>query len=353
MAYGGGRFWRYVRHSALASLLCLPLIALSADVLRVLAWPGYADPDVVAAFEKRHGVRVEISFIDSDDALWKRIAPDEGASFDVFAVNTAELQRYLARNLVAPIDLDAVPARARQLPAFRDLDALPGVMWRGRPHAVPYAWSAMGLIYDRKQVTESPDSIAALWDERWRGKVLAYNGGSHNFVLAAQVLDVPDPFALQEGDWASAAASLIDLRRNVLSFYTLPDDSVERFMRHGAALMFANYGTQQLHMLREAGADVDYVLPREGALAWLDCWVVTRATQQPALAHAWIEHMLGEQASDALTTRHGLANTVMHAEEAADEARLLWLRPVEDAERRTLMWRKIVSGDRLQRVLQP
>ncbi|PLX72710.1 MAG: spermidine/putrescine ABC transporter substrate-binding protein, partial [Azoarcus sp.] len=38
---------------------------MAAEVLRVLAWPGYADPDVVKVFEQRTGSRVEVTVIDS------------------------------------------------------------------------------------------------------------------------------------------------------------------------------------------------------------------------------------------------------------------------------------------------
>ena len=52
---------------ALAGLaLLLPGAARAEAVLRVLAWPDYADPDFVAVFEKRHGVKVEITIVASD-----------------------------------------------------------------------------------------------------------------------------------------------------------------------------------------------------------------------------------------------------------------------------------------------
>ncbi|MFD2273143.1 hypothetical protein ACFS07_24035 [Undibacterium arcticum] len=78
------------------------------EVLRILAWPGYADPDVVVEFERRHNIRVEVSYIDSDDGLWNRIHNNSGKNFDVFAVNTAELQRYIDQGLTVPINLDHV-----------------------------------------------------------------------------------------------------------------------------------------------------------------------------------------------------------------------------------------------------
>jgi putative spermidine/putrescine transport system substrate-binding protein len=327
--------------------------AFAADTLRVLAWPGYADADVVKGFEQRSGARVEVSVVDSDEALWQKISTRQAEDFDVFAVNTAELQRYIAQGLVVPIDLDALPSREQQLPRFRDLRDLPGVMHDGKVFAIPYTYAEMGLIYDRKQVSEPPDSIAALWDTRYRGKVLAYNGSSHVFSLAAQALGKPSPFRLAEQDWPAAVDALIALRRNVLTFYTQPEESVALFQSRQVALLFANYGTQQLHLLRAAGADVGYVIPKEGALAWLDCWAITRGARNKALAAAWIDYLLEPAPAAVLSTRHGLANTRTQPSHQARDDRLIWLEPVESVGRRTLLWERILSGDRASRVLAP
>jgi putative spermidine/putrescine transport system substrate-binding protein len=151
-----------------------------------------------------------------------------------------------------------------------------------------------------------------------------------------------------------AVDKLIELRRNVLGFYAQPEESVRMFQRHGAALMYANYGMQQFQLLKAAGADVGYAIPREGALAWLDCWAITSGASDRALAHAWIDHLLGKQASALLVSRQGLASTTAEsAASASATARLLWLEPVEDAAQRESMWARIRSGDRAAKVLRP
>jgi putative spermidine/putrescine transport system substrate-binding protein len=109
-------------------------------------------------------------------------------------------------------------------------------------------------------------------------------------------------------------------------------------------LLFANYGSQQVKLLRAAGADIGYLIPKEGALAWLDCWAVTRGARNKRLAEAWINYTLEKPVSDALTARQGLANTIT-ATPAEHDRRLIWLEPVEDAVRRASLWSRIVSGD--------
>ena len=338
---------------ALLLLAVMPGQAQALEKLRILAWAGYADPDIVKAFEQRYAVRAEVTTIDSDLDLWKKISTNQGRDFDVFAVNTAELQRYLRQDLVLPIERKAVPNLSRQLPRFRDTRAVPGIEREGKLYAVPYTYSEMGLIYDPQQIPVPPDSIADLWDYRYHGKVIAYNGGTHNFSLAAQQLKRSSPFRLDDADWPIAAERLIQLRRNVAGFYTQPEESVALFIRRKAALMFANFGSQQLKLLKAAGVDVGYALPKEGALAWLDCWVITRGARNPALAAAWINYLLEDKPGEVLVQRHGLANTTSESPYFNPEARIVWLESAENEDRRNLLWGRIISGDRIGKVLQP
>jgi putative spermidine/putrescine transport system substrate-binding protein len=343
------------RHALALPLAALAPAAWAGKALRVLAWPGYAEPEVVQAFERQHGARVELTVIDSDEALWQRLRRQ--GDFDVLAINTAELQRAIAEDLVLALDPAYLQALPPRLPRFSDASSLPGLSRRqgGRLqiYGVPYTYAEMGLIFDRRQLSQSPESIAELWNPRWKGKVLGFDTGGHNFSLAAQSLGLASPFRLREVDWPRAVERLIALRRNVLSFYTQPDEATQLFLRHGCALMFANYGSQQLTKLKQAGAEVGYALPREGALAWLDCWALTKACREPALAHAWVAHLLGPLASHLLVERQGLANTVSAQGSPASSNRLIWLEPVEDAARRERLWARVRSGDRLERVLRP
>ncbi len=329
---------------AAACALACAAPAYAVDTLRVLTWPGYADPDLVKRFEQENGVRVEVSYVSSDEALRKNLAANAGANFDVFAANTAEMQFYIQHQVAVPLQLANIPNRARQLPRFRDLQRVPGISRAGNVYAVAYTYSEMGLIYDRKQFATPPLSLAAMWDPKYKGKVLAFDTSGHNFSIASLVLK-GHPFRIEENRFRQTVAHLIALRRNVLTFYTLPEESVELFRKHSVALMFANYGSQQVKLLRDAGADVGYVIPSEGALAWLDCWAVTRGARNKALAERWINYMLDPRVGAELTRRQGLASTTEAGTATKESDKLIWLEPVEDDQRRAAYWARILSGD--------
>lgn len=327
-----------------ALLFASPTFA--AEKLRILAWPGYADTDWVRLFEEQHDARVEVTFVGSDDELRRKFMAEQGKHFDLVAANTSEISHLVQQNLLQPLSLQQLPNRRLQLNQFRQLERIPGLTDAGQTYGIPYTYGEMGLIYSRKAFPVVPHSLAAMWDPRWQRRVVAYDGGTHNFSLARLVAG-NEPFHMAPNEFAQAAAKLVDLRRNVLGFYRLPEESVDMFLRHDAVLLYANYGRQQLKLLQERGADVGYVLPDEGALAWLDCWALGRFAQNPELAHAWINFMLEPTVSRALTQRQGLANTLDPPEDTPAGAimPLVWLEPVEDAPKREDLWLRLMSGE--------
>ncbi|WP_429300336.1 ABC transporter substrate-binding protein [Paraburkholderia sp. GAS199] len=345
---------RVVTACLAGALLCCGLLgaapAFAADkTLRVLAWPGYADADVVKNFEARYNAKVEVTLVDSDEALWAQMHAKPTPPFDVLAANTAEIQRYTRANLLAPLDLASLPNTKKQLPRFQARTAIDGLTSGGQVYAIPFTYSSMGLIYDRKQIPVPPRSMRDLWNPRYQGKVLDFNSAQHNFSFAALALGYPHPFQLDATQMREIAHKLVDLRRNLLTYYTLPEEATAFFIQHKVALMFGNYGTQQVEQLRRAGADVGYVIPDEGALAWLDCWSMTRAATDRPLALAWINYMLEPDVSALLTQRQGLANTLTAPADNIDSGHIVWIGPVEDIQRREELWSKIVSGDRSER----
>jgi putative spermidine/putrescine transport system substrate-binding protein len=323
---------------ALALAFATAHVAFAQPTLRVLTWPGYADPDLVKVFEQQTGSKVEVTTIDSDEVMWQRLNKNKAEDFDVFAVNTAELQRYIQAGLAVPVQVANIPNTVKQLRRFRDLKGIPGLVHGDKAYAIPYTYSEMGLIYDKQQVKQAPTSLRVLWEPRYHGKVLLYNGATHNFSLAAQAMGDTSPYQIANSEWPATVEQLINLRRNAQGFYTQPEEALEMFKNGHTAIMFANYGSQQVQLLKKAGIDVGYVVPQEGALAWLDCWAITRGAKNAKLAEAWINYFLEAAPGGALLARQGLANTTSESPYLRTQDRLLWLEPVEDVDRRAKLW---------------
>src|SRR6185295_7267603 len=214
--------------------------ARAASELRVMAWQGYADDDWIKEFQDQTGAVAKVVFIGTDDEIWAKIKGSEGKDFDVFAVNTAQLQRYIDGNLTTPHDLAKLPNQREVLPRFQDLTKVKGVMRHGKVHSIPFCFDSIGLIYDKDKVNPPPDSFEILWDPKYKGKILAYDNGEHNFSFTALTLGIEDPFHLTDEQMAQVKDKLIALTKHVLSFYTTPDEALQLYKNNDVALIWAN-----------------------------------------------------------------------------------------------------------------
>ncbi len=244
-----------------AALAAVGAVSLQAPAgaatreLRMLTWTGYADDDWVKEFEKEQNCKLSVVFAGTDDEFWSKIKGSEGADFDIFAVNTAELQRYIDAGLATPHDLDKIPNQKGTLPRLRDLTQVKGVMRDGKVYAIPWAYDS----YESNDV----------------------------------------------------------------------------------ALVWGNFGHQQIKQFKDAGHDVGYVIPKEGALAWLDTWVLSSKVKDKDLAEAWVNFVLQKKISQALTERQGFGNTVTELPGDNPNDKLIWLLPVEDYTKRSDLWNEI------------
>jgi putative spermidine/putrescine transport system substrate-binding protein len=339
--------WKWTLALAAAAVLAVspPMSGKAvAKELRVLAWEGYADDDWVKEFEKASGADVSVVFIGTDDEIWAKIKGSEGKDFDLFAVNTAQLQRYIDAGLTTPIDLSKIPNQKNVLPRFRDLSKVEGVMRDGKVYSIPYAFDSIGLIYDTDKVKPAPDSMEVLWDPKYQGKVLAYDNGEHNFSFTALTLGIKDPFHLTDEQMAQVKKKLIDLKHNVLSFYTTADEALQIYQSNDVALIWANYGQQQMKAMEDAGAHVAYVNPKEGALAWLDTWALTSGVRDKDLAEQWINFVLQPKIGAQLTERTGFGNAVVPTPSASEGDTMVWLDFVEDPLKRADLWNEVKAA---------
>lgn len=314
----------------------------SNRVLKVLAWEGYADPIVVKKFKEKYHYDVEVTYVENDDSLWNKI--NSKNDYDLIAANTAEISRYISANLISPINLSLIPNLIKQDEAFLDLTKINGITKNNVIFAIPYVYSEMGLIYNKKIIKAPPTSMEIMWDKKYKGRVLAFNTYQHNYTLSALVEGKKKPFDLSDLEIKTLAKKLFELKSNVLAFYTTLDEATSIFNENNVAILFGNFGQQQVSDLIKNGADVGYIIPKEGALAWLDCWVIKKSSLNQEMAHKWINFLLEEENSKLLSTSHSLHHTLEDLKKFTSGNKIIWLEPVSNPSLRKSIWDNILKN---------
>ncbi len=312
----------------------------SAQEVRLFSFEGYSEPEWVEPFTAATGCEVSVAYTGSVDEMFAKMVGSDGADYDLVSIDTSIVQRYLDQGLIIPFDMSQVPNTSNLLPAF---GSVAEVMSGGETYGVPIAWGSLGLIYDSEAFPDGVGSWEALWSPENAGHVLALDDANNNVTNAAIVLGIEDPFNLSDADFEAVKMKLIEQKQYLISYYAGFEEGVNIWDSSEATLMFS-MGEFQAVALANRGYDVVYSIPDEGGIGWLDTWALSKGVQDSACAHQWVNHYLDGVTGPAMTAKNGYGNTTNESPGLDYADRLVWLRPVEDFDRRVSVWNEVKAA---------
>ncbi|MDH5254613.1 MAG: spermidine/putrescine ABC transporter substrate-binding protein [Gammaproteobacteria bacterium] len=280
---------RPIRILALALLLLAggsprPLLAADQAVLRIFNWEEYLDPELAAEFGRRHGVRIEETYFESDTERDRRLAGSGASGFDLVVVDQAQLPVYRDRGWIAPIDAARVPGLRHYDPRWRR--AADG----SATHAVPFAWGTTGIAYRADLLRTAPTS----WLDLFRpaaglcGKVMVFDDPRELTGAALKAIGLSANSA-EPGAYAQVER-LLKAQRPCVARYGTPGVDEDSEMLGDEVWAAMNYSSNA-NQLRAINPNIRFVLPKEGGLFWVDYLAVLSASKQKPLAFAFLEFL--------------------------------------------------------------
>jgi spermidine/putrescine transport system permease protein len=289
--------------------------AAPADrVLNVFIWSGYVPPEAVRSFEARHGVRVNVDLYDSLEALLAKLQAGN-ASYDVVCPSSYAVEILLAQDLLQPLDHSALPHLANVDPAWLDRDFDPG-----NRHTVPYFAGTCGIGYRRSRVGEV-DSWGALWDPRWKGRVLMLDDPRETFAAALRRLGRSVNTA-DEPTLRKARRLLVEQKPLVRAYDSA---NFEDALLAGDVWLAQGWNGEFARVMA-LDPDLAYVVPKEGSTTFLDSLAIPTGAPHPRLAHAFLDFAMEAEVAAEIcrsmryTTPNRAATTLLPPEVRGDPA---------------------------------
>lgn len=331
--------------AATGALIAAPtVLRAQSKELRVLTWEGYAEPEWLDPFKEATGAEVKIVYVGSADEMFAKMQGSQGADFDVVAFDTSIFSRYIDANLLAPVDMSKVPNAGNLAPEFQTVDA---VMRGDKQFGVPFAWGSLPMIYDADAFPTAPESWEVMWDPQYAQQLISMDDANNCITWGALVLGLPNPYDLSDADFEQVKQKLIEQKKLLLSYFAGFDEGVNLFAQNGIKVMYS-MGEPQVSALKEKGVNAALAIPKEGAVGWLDCWVMSSGVQDVELAHQWINNCLESSVGKALTEKAGYGNTTnTDVNEAAGMTyggQLSWLLQAENYEKRVAVWNEVKAS---------
>jgi spermidine/putrescine transport system substrate-binding protein len=290
-----------------ALLFCLALAATAAaddsKRLRLITWADYAPADVVALFKKETGIQVEVTLSNNEEIISKLRATG-GAGYDLAQPSQDRItgvQREFG--IYKPIDLSKVKLEQFRPEIFEITKR--NATLDGKLYGLPYLWGAEGLVANVKRAKVADYTDLCRPDLKGKTSMRLRRPVLMEFAFASG----KDPFALY-GDPKAYAALMESVGRTLqtckanVRFFFDNKDQLLNAMRSGEVIAAAMWDTGGWKLNRE-NPDIQFIVPRSGALGWLDTFALPARGRNDAAAYAWINFTMRPDVAARITRNVG------------------------------------------------
>ena len=326
----------------------MALILLTASctrktpTLNLLVWEGYADPSYVKAFEEQNHCKVSASYMGSSDELVAKLRGGSSGTYDVISPSSDVATMIVTSGLAAPLDLGKLPSYNQLSPQLVSLSL---VRFQGEVYGVPFMWGPDPMLYDTTAFPQPPESWAAMWDAKLKGKVSVWDDLSTVY-MAAQVLgyDQPDPahlYNLSDQELDAVKKKLVELKPNIRKMWSTGGELTNLFQNH--EVVIAMGWPLMTNQLRKSNFPVGETIPRENTTGWIDHLMITAGSENKDLAYKFLEFMIQSQTQKKVTDVTGYTPANPHAAQfmTPEEVKNLHLDDVDNYQKRLYFWQNV------------
>lgn len=277
--------------------LCVGLMVLALSLshgeaqadsqkLRIISWADYVPADLIAAFKQETGIDVEVTLSNNEEMISKLRATG-GAGYDLAQPSQDRVASAESEfGIYKPIDLSKIKIEEFQT-SLLDIVKRNATV-DGKLYALPYLWGTDGLVINTKKAKAA--DYGDLCSPEYKGKTAVRL--KRPTLMAFAFAAGKDPFALYHDTKAYSAlmdqvgATLIACKANFKFFYDNKDQLLNG-IRSGEVVAAMMWDTGGWTLNRE-NPDIQYIVPKSGALGWLDTFALPAHGRNDAAAYAWI-----------------------------------------------------------------
>ncbi len=273
----------------------------SENVLTVVNWKDYGSDsqEVLDHFAAEYDCKIVHVYMASEEELLTKLRTGGIGEFDVVLPNASILPMAIEEDLIQPIDTDRLESFDSLFDKFKNLDEN---IKDGTLYAVPWVWGSTSIAYNTEMITEPINSIDVLWDSQYTGKI-SFRDDYNDAVMAAAIALGQDPN--HPSNMNAIKEKLIEQKPLNRTYWKTGDEFSKLFANKQIAVGMMWSG--QAAAMKLNGEPIEYVIPKEGAIGWVDNWAVVKDAPNEDMAYKFIDYMIGYEFQKAWVTSGGPA----------------------------------------------
>ena len=256
----------------------------SSGEVNVFAWGDYIKDNISGAFEKKTGIKINLSTFGSNEELQSKLKASGGKGFDLVFPSVDTRPEFDDGNLLAEIDESKVKVDQIEPAVWRSSLSL-GAARRGKRFLVPYDWGTEGMTYDSSVHSFKPGELSYghMWEDGLDGKVagrqkslvitLAIYLDSIGKVSSNRGMDIYKSEAEMRRVMDGCLEFMKPHKKNIGAFWNNATEATSAFTDSGCTIG-QTWDTTGIKLHNDVDKKWIYTSPKEGALGWMDTMAI-------------------------------------------------------------------------------
>ncbi len=296
-------------------------------VVNVYNWSDYIDEEVLKQFTAETGIKVVYDVYDNNDIVETKLLAG-GSGYDIVVPTDSNMSRQIQAGVLMPLDKSKLPNLVHMWPFVMDRLA---AYDPGNAHAVDYMWGTTGIginvdmVEQRLAGEENLDTWATLFDPANAAKLadcgIHIMDAPEDVVQSVLAWQGKNPDSKDPADIEAAGEVLKAIRPYIQKFHS---SEYINALANGDICVAMGYSGDILQARDRAdeaanGVNIEYLIPREGALMWFDAMAIPADAPHPDEAHEFINFMMRPDIAAANSNYVYYANGNLASQEFLNE----------------------------------
>lgn len=275
---------------ATAGMIYLRSKNTSPPKLRVSTWSNYFPDSVIQDFTAKTGIKVELSYISSNEELFAKLKAG-ATGFDIVQPSDYMVRQLKSLSMLSKLDPTLIPNLSRLEDYYKNLSYDPG-----NEYSVPFTWGTSGIAVNTSKVALKENEVS--WE-------LLFNSPSprqtsllddmREVFSGVLFLNNLSPNSRDLTALGLAKKQISQIKNRVLMFTSEPKPLLLR-----EELFIAHIFSSDAVQAQVENPAIKYFIPKEGGIIWTDNFAIPASSQHKLQAHAFIDYFLTPE--NALTT---------------------------------------------------
>lgn len=288
----------------LSRRLLLATVAISAwsggahaqEELNALVWCDHTDPALIEPFEKANNVKVNLKEYEGTGAGLSIVEQSRPGDWDVFVIDGVDVPRAVEMDLLAEIPADKLP----MADIFPEVRMEANNTKDGKIYAVTEKFGYNTISYDKSKVDpKDMEDLSIFWSEKYKGRIALYDYylpmiGLTGLAIGKNTAD------LTEADLPAIKEKLFEMKK--VSRQVSDVVASQTALVSGEVDIILGGGEWVTAGLTAEKPDLDWTVPKQGALRWAQSIGVFKDSTKQDLAIKFVQYILSPEGQARLAT---------------------------------------------------